>query len=298
MDFIKEKELAQLATSAVLDLQPPANATHERLERIGVDGVVVDNFLSADECARLVQAAEASGGFTFWDPDGSEQKKSVRNADTVEFDDKSLCDQLYSRLLPYINPSVAFSTENEDTFETELEGEWVATGLNTHLLMNRYAGGGHFAPHADGSTVIDFNRRSLYTVLIYLNDCSEGGQTQLLTCLDGASMTRPVDGARVARPEAILESVACRCGRALLYYHQVLHAGAPVGKNATKYCLRSDVMYERRPPICTLPKDLLAYDLVREARAKEAAGLPMEALPLYMRAAKQSPAVAKACQLR
>jgi hypothetical protein len=139
---------------------------------------------------------------------------------------------------------------------------------------------------------------SRQTVLIYLNDCSDGGGTQLLTCLDGASFERPIDGARVARPEAILETVSCNAGRALLYYHQVLHAGEPVGKSACKYCLRSDVMYERTPPICTAPEDLRAYGLVREARAKEASGLPMEALPLYMRAATMSHAGAKACQLR
>ena len=111
-------------------------------------------------------------------------------------------------------------------------------------------------------------------------------------------MVRPLDGARIAKPEAVLESVACTAGRALLYYHQVLHAGAPVGKHATKYCLRSDVMYERRPHICTAPNDVKAYELLLAARAKEAQGEPMDALPLYMRAAKMSEAIAKACQLR
>lgn len=50
-------------------------------------------------------------------------------------------------------------------------GEWVATGINPCLLFGRYLQGGHFAPHTDGCTVIDFNNRTLYTVIIYLNDC-------------------------------------------------------------------------------------------------------------------------------
>ena len=162
MDFIKEKSLACVDTSNVLDAALPSCSVTRRLDDIGVDGVIVENLLSADECARLVQAAEASGGFAFWDPDGGEDKRAVRNADTVEFDDPSLCESLFARLLPSITQTVTFSPDDEETFETELEGEWTATGLNTHLLINRYGGGGHFSPHADGSTLRDFNRRSLF----------------------------------------------------------------------------------------------------------------------------------------
>ena len=296
MDYITAKPLADV-TRVELDDSPPAT-TVRRMDDLGVDGVIIDNLLSAEECERLVQAAEASGGFAFWDPEGGTEKRQVRNADTLEFDDPELCDALFQRLLPNITPTVCFTPEDEETFEAELEGEWYATGLNTHLLLNRYGSGGHFAPHADGSTLIDFNRRSLYTVLIYVNDCTEGGATQILSSADGeATAVRPLDGARVAKPEAIVYSVEPLCGRALMYYHQVLHAGETVGKHACKYCLRSDVMYERRPAICTAPNDVQAYSLVLEARAKEAAGEPMEALPLYMRASKMSREVKRMCQL-
>ena len=78
----------------------------------------------------------------------------------------------------------------------------------------------------------------------------------------------------------------------------MLHAGQTVGAGCHKYCLRTDVMYVRAKPTCTEPKDLLAYDLVQQARAFEAAGAPMDALPLYMRAAKLSDGIAKAYRLR
>ena len=38
-------------------------------------------------------------------------------------------------------------------------GEWEAVGINPNLLFGRYKSGGHFAPHTDGCTVIDFNYR-------------------------------------------------------------------------------------------------------------------------------------------
>ena len=116
--------------------------------------------------------------------------------------------------------------------------------------------------------------------------------------LGEASVVDAASGARVARPEAVVHAIRPQRGRALVYYHQVLHAGETVGANCTKFCLRTDVMFERCTPICTAPNDKLAFDLVMQARAREAAGVPMEALPLYMRAAKLSHGVAKAFRLR
>ena len=57
-------------------------------------------------------------------------------------------------------------------------------------------------------------------------------------------------------------------------------------------------MYTRVDPICTAPNDLKAYEMVQRARELEADGEPMEALPLYMRAAKLSEGIAKAYRLR
>lgn len=61
---------------------------------------------------------------------------------------------------------------------TGFEGTWRACGVNEHLLFARYGPGGHFSPHTDGYTIVDFNCRSLFTVLVYLNDCGGGGALQ------------------------------------------------------------------------------------------------------------------------
>ena len=161
-DYITPKTLAAVACPA-LDANAPSLIAR-RLDEFSIDGVVVDGLLSADECVRLIGAAEASNGFSFWDPDVTAVKRSVRNADTLEFEDAALIDALYRRLLPHLTPVVTFSADDEERFEPDLEGEWVASSLNPHLLLNRYAPGGHFAPHADGSTIVDYNERSLYTV--------------------------------------------------------------------------------------------------------------------------------------
>jgi hypothetical protein len=46
--------------------------------------------------------------------------------------------------------------------------------------VDRYTEGGHFSPHTDGYTIWDFNRRSFYSCLMYLNTCGGGGATRML----------------------------------------------------------------------------------------------------------------------
>ena len=219
-----------------LDSLPLIDAADEPL-----DGCVLDSVLSDTECKRLVGAAEACKGFSWWDPSGDEspEKRSLRNADTLEFLDESLCAALWERLRHHV-PERVEVTREQRRFERDLEGTWEAIGLNPHLLINRYEAGGHFAPHADGSTIVNFNERSLYTVLVYLNTCSDGGATQLLRSEQAEGTQLTASGARVARPEAVMHAVAPNAGRCLMYWHEVVHAGEPVGACGLKYCMRSE----------------------------------------------------------
>ncbi len=75
----------------------------------------------------------------------------------------------------------------------------------------------------------------------------------------------------------------------------------PIGTAArffcAKYCVRSDVMYERAPPRLTAPNERRAFETYQEALALEAAGDAMAALPLYMRVGKLSAEVARVFRL-
>ena len=66
---------------------------------------------------------------------------------------------------------------------------------------------------------------SQFTLMVYLNDDLQGGET---------TFTRL--------------SIKPETGTALLFFHQIEHAGAPV-TTGVKYVLRTDVMYRRRPVI-------------------------------------------------
>ena len=107
-------------------------------------------------------------------------------------------------------------------------------------------------------------------MLLYLNDTAAGGATQILHGDQCDATQHDAQGAAVARPESVAYAVQPRAGRVVVYWHQTLHAGETVGIGAHKYCVRSDVMFNRDPPECTAPNDLKAFELYMEARALEA----------------------------
>jgi hypothetical protein len=105
-----------------------------------------------------------------------------------------------------------------------------ATALNERFRFYRYDPGHTFRPHIDGHFARN-DERSQLTFMVYLNGECGGGETVIYIQDDG--LTLP-DGAQIrVKPET---------GKALVFFHYLLHEGAPV-KSGRKYVLRTDVMY-------------------------------------------------------
>ena len=100
--------------------------------------------------------------------------------------------------------------------------------------------GGHMDPHTDGTKVCDYTRvTSTHTLLLYLTDCQEGGETLLLS--NRVKDASPVRASQEdGKHRGILFATKPRRGRLLLFPHATLHAGAPV-VDAPKICLRAEV---------------------------------------------------------
>ena len=104
--------------------------------------------------------------------------------------------------------------------------------------------GGHLDPHTDGNKVCeDTGRRSTHTMLIYLRDCQEGGETILL---EGAQKQKAEQQQKQQSvPRQVIEAVAPQKGRILLFPHPIWHEGAPI-KDVPKICLRAEVCLFRQ----------------------------------------------------
>jgi len=183
----------------------------------GVQVFVIHDFLTPQECAEYIRVTEEAGyaAAPITTARGPVMAPEVRNNERVMIDNLEWAKKLWERVKPLI-PSPYFAYE--------------ASGLNERFRFYRYDPGHTFRPHIDGHFARN-DERSQLTFMVYLNDECEGGETVIYIQDDG--LTLP-DGAEIrVKPER---------GKALGFFHYLLHEGAPVAAGR-KYVLRTDVMY-------------------------------------------------------
>lgn len=175
----------------------------------------VPDVLSEAECAaqiaRMEQQGLQSAPITMG-PNRFEHRPERRNNGRVILEDAPLAAELFRRLQAHC-PSPLMGM--------------VAVGANERLRCYRYQPGQYFRLHHDGAFTRSPVERSLLTLMVYLNEGFEGGETNF--------------------PELKLRFTPRR-GMALLFQHMLLHEGCEV-LSGTKYALRSDVMYASSPPV-------------------------------------------------
>lgn len=179
---------------------------------------VVPGLMSAEECAALIARAEDIGfeEATLTSPDGPVRIAAIRDNDRVIVADEDLAAELWGLL--------------EEIVPIEVEG-MRAAGINERFRFYRYENGQQFDWHQDAAFERDNGEVSQLTLLIYLNDGFEGGETSF----DDTASADSFDPFSVT-PET---------GLGVFFLHSVHHKGEPI-LSGRKYVLRTDVMYAPR----------------------------------------------------
>eukprot|EP01133_Synstelium_polycarpum_P022389 gene22389-26858_t len=114
------------------------------------------------------------------------------------------------------------------------DGIWIPLELDNCFSFGRYEPGGRFKPHLDATYAENPDKRSIYTMQIYLNDDYTGGNTNFYLMADPLKPDTHV----------LTESVKPRLGSAVIFNHDTLHEGAEV-ETGVKYIIRVDMMFIR-----------------------------------------------------
>ena len=183
--------------------------------------IIVDNFLSKEECEHLIKVTEATGyNEALVNIGGGAQMsmKDFRNSDRCMIDDERVASVFYEKSQQYIPESLF--RENQT---------WTKTGINERLRFLRYQKGGYFRPHCDGSyTRPDGHEQSFVTFFLFLNDSCTGGSSTFVSLVNSDNFPcEPVPG------------------RLIIFQHDIFHEGSFV-EGGLKYALRSDYMYKRK----------------------------------------------------
>lgn len=170
---------------------------------------VINDFLTKQECEDYILLSEQRGyeEATVTTSNGPRMLKGVRDNDRVLYNDVEMAEKLWEKIKSFV-PKV-------------IEGK-EAYGLNELFRFYRYENQQRFNRHRDGAYSRGVGDQSHLTLLFYLNDDFEGGETAF-------------DEFEI-KPKQ---------GSALVFEHFYHHKGCAVEKGV-KYVLRTDVMYKRK----------------------------------------------------
>ncbi|ORX89146.1 hypothetical protein K493DRAFT_306022 [Basidiobolus meristosporus CBS 931.73] len=183
--------------------------------------VVLDDIYSKEECDRLIRKSEYHGFNTYQTNKygGIVNSPHVRNDLNLAIIDGFETFELWSRIKDHVPK---YWTDNP------------VSGLHKNLRFNQYRPGQYFNAHVDSSYVDEQSSgASRITVLLYLNDVAEGGQTRFFS----VESMKHID-------------IIPKPGRVVLFEHGLYHASLAV-KQGVKYVLHTDVMYTKPQPLPT-----------------------------------------------
>ena len=190
-----------------------------------VEGFTATNVLTRQECAELIRAAEASG-FKGSGKDGGPYFAGNRLRTTIP-NATSWSERLFTRLQPFLSPVHHQSQSfNYDLLGPPVpSGKYVPVAVNDLLRVSKYVPYGQFGIHEDSGYVRDDQYVGFWTLLLYLNDDFEGGETTIYGANDDLAYT--------VQPEV---------GKAFAFYHFQPHAGLMI-KSGSKLVVRTEIMF-------------------------------------------------------
>ncbi|ETO29871.1 hypothetical protein RFI_07249 [Reticulomyxa filosa] len=146
-----------------------ARIEHDKIKRSCIWSV--SNIWSEEECKHYIEATETMG----YESIDWEYAPEYRNCQRVLTLSETVSKDLWLRLRKHLTKE---AVDFVRPFGFGNEGVWIPLGINAALRFTKYGKGHYFKPHRDGSFVHDANLRSVYTVMIYLNEDFEGGETR------------------------------------------------------------------------------------------------------------------------
>lgn len=195
----------------------------------GVEGFTATNVLTSQECADCLRQADEAGFYR----NGSFAGHRSR----ATYWDEPLAEKMVARLSPLLQKLV-HSHDNEKMHEYWFVGEaesvpsgrYIPIGINPFMRVSKYHETGHFGMHRDSGYVRDDQYVGFWTVLLYLNDDFEGGDT---TIYDESNRL-----AHTVKPEV---------GKVFCFHHHQVHAGLEI-RSGTKHIVRTEIMFALQNP--------------------------------------------------
>lgn len=156
---------------------------------------------------------------------------------------KAFAEALWLRLMPFLPD--AMHVDGNGVTNWDGHALWRPVGVNPLLRFIRYEAGGRLIPHYDYSYVESSERRTLMSLVMYLDEECEGGATRFLfDDTAGIPFAQRDFSDRPGLQAQALTRKKPRRGDAIVFDHYLLHDGDQV-LSGSKLIVRSDIVFEK-----------------------------------------------------
>ena len=277
-----------------------STAVKEVHARNGLVICEVENVLTERQCNDIIKTSSTCSFQNMsnkYDP-----KKERNNSRLLVLDEdlsKHLWNQIGAILLQVVQDNnISLCPLGFDV----LKGSWEFDGVNDAIRINRYSSdkSEYFAPHKDGQYCPSGDKRSIFSLVLYLNEGFKGGETCFYLPKGTKGQTKAMTVEEEIKAVGGLEkgfnlvTVTPTTGCAVLFSQNILHESTPLimqKKSAHKIILKTDVMLSRKDKPFGFSVSLKERDdyfdclnYFRKAQQKELSGETKEASELYERA--------------
>jgi hypothetical protein len=198
----------------------------------------LENVLSDQECDNLIQQSE-----TKYSSLQEEFLPEERQGNRLLTKNPLLADILFQRIQQHISPLLLLSS-NITPCGFGTDGTWVMKQINSCFRFNQYiAPSIGFTPHRDATFIENEDIRSILSILIYLNDDFDGGDTVFYNTL---GERQKYDLVEDEMKKGFVERYRYRPkkGSVLIFNHNMIHEGTSIS-HGIKYVIRSDIVFQR-----------------------------------------------------
>lgn len=249
---IKANLLKLSATDQAQNVLP--SLTNIKLQE-GLYLLVVDNLLSEGECS-LIAKESRQNAFEEMNKKYPDEERNNRRL--------IVKDEQTSRLIWERLEKVVLTNFQENQISTTplgfgVRGEWQCSGANPALRLNEYNENQSFSLHKDAQYAPNGDERSLCSIVIYLTDDFESGETQFYfpkmnqkeKIRKGSTVQEEINALGGLENGYDLVSITPKVGRCVLFSHNLIHGSVPPRKknesdeNVVRLVLRSDLLVRR-----------------------------------------------------
>ncbi len=190
----------------------------------GVDqGYILKNALSREECEFLIKNLKFNENVEYRNREQITYRKNLR----LQISHPNLSNKILSRIQTYLPQNLIFKEDSRELGSFS-KGEWDLSYINERLRFCKYLDEGLFGAHYDGCFIRNKDERSFLTLMFYLNENYEGGETVFL---------------QNTEERKVISSIKPETGMMVFFPQDVYHEGSPV--KGEKYIFRTDIVFKR-----------------------------------------------------